>query len=122
MPPELPQLIGPPGFEAEMTARCLAVQVPLEQGGLRLTRMSLDERGAWDMTFDNGISLRLGRENVDERFERFLTAAASIVTGRAAARMVVAAVDETVVRDFVGQFKMGDVDRTEDNLRFVRVG
>jgi cell division protein FtsQ len=84
VPAELPQLVGPSGFEAEMTARCLAAQARLEQGGLRLTRMSLDERGAWDLTFDNGISLRLGREDVDERFERFLAAAVRIVTARAA--------------------------------------
>jgi cell division protein FtsQ len=84
IPAELPQLMGPPGFEAEMTARCLAAQQRLEQGGLRLTRMSLDERGAWDLTFDNGIALRLGREDVDERFERFLVAAVRIVMARAA--------------------------------------
>ncbi len=84
IPPELPQLSGPPGFEAEMTARCLAAQARLEKGGLRLARMSLDERGAWDLTFDNGISVRLGREDVDERFERFLAAAVRIVLTRAA--------------------------------------
>jgi cell division protein FtsQ len=84
IPAELPQLAGPPGFEAEMTSRCLAAQKRLEEGGLRLARMSLDERGAWDLTFDNGIALRLGREDVDERFERFLVAAVRIVMARAA--------------------------------------
>jgi cell division protein FtsQ len=84
IPAELPQLTGPSGFEAEMTARCLAAQKRLEEGGLRLARMSLDERGAWDLTFDNGIALRLGREDVDERFERFLAAAVRIVMARAA--------------------------------------
>lgn len=83
IPPELPQLVGPQGFEAEMTARCLAAQARLQKGGLRLTRMSLDERGAWDLAFDNGISVRLGREDVDERFERFLAAAIGIVLTRA---------------------------------------
>ena len=33
IPSELPQLVGPPGFEAEMTARCLAAQARLEQAG-----------------------------------------------------------------------------------------
>ena len=84
IPAELPQLTGPAGFEAEMTARLLAAQTRLEQGGLRLTRMSLDERGAWDLAFDSGISLRLGRDDVDERFERFLAAAIPIVIARAA--------------------------------------
>jgi cell division protein FtsQ len=84
IPPELPQLVGPDGFEAEMTIRCLAAEKRLEEGGLRLARMSLDERGAWDLVFDNGITLRLGREDVDERFERFLVAAVHIVVPRAA--------------------------------------
>jgi len=84
VPAELPELVGPPGFEAEMTSRCLAAQARLEQGGLRLTRMTLDERGAWDLLFDNGISVRLGRQNVDERFDRFLAAAVRIVVARAA--------------------------------------
>jgi cell division protein FtsQ len=84
VPAELPELRGPAGFEAEMTARCLAAAARLEQGGLRLARMSLDERGAWDLVFDNGITLRLGREDVDERFERFLAAAVPVVMQRAA--------------------------------------
>ncbi len=46
--------------------------------------MTLDERGAWELTLDNGISLRLGRQDVDTRFDRFITAAARIVVARAA--------------------------------------
>ncbi len=84
IPAELPELVGPPGFEAEMTARCLAAQARLEKTGMRLARLTLDERGAWELTLDNGISLRLGRQDVDSRFDRFVTAAARIVAARAA--------------------------------------
>jgi len=84
IPSELPELVGPSGYAAQMTARCLAAQVRLEQGGMRLARLTLDERGAWDLTLDNGITLRLGRQSVDERFDRFIAAAARIVTARAA--------------------------------------
>ena len=83
IPAELPELVGPAGFEAEMTARCLAAQARLTQGGLRLARLTLDERGAWELMLDNGITLRLGRQSVDERFDRFLLAAARIVAARA---------------------------------------
>ena len=83
VPPELPQLDGPPGFEAEMTARCLATQARLEQNGMRLVRLTLDERGAWDLTLDNGIALRFGREDFEQRFDRFLSAAVRIVAARA---------------------------------------
>jgi cell division protein FtsQ len=83
VPPELPELVGPPGFEADMTARCLTVQARLEQNGMRLVRLTLDERGAWDLTLDNGITLRFGREDFEQRFDRFLSAAVRIVAARA---------------------------------------
>jgi cell division protein FtsQ len=83
IPAELPQLIGPAGYEAEMTRRYLEVQPKLAEGGLRIARLTLDERGAWEFALDNGVSLRLGREHVDERFARFLAAAARVVTARA---------------------------------------
>jgi cell division protein FtsQ len=84
IPPELPELVGPQGFEAAMTVRCLAVKARLEQAGLTLRRLTLDERGAWELALDNGITLRLGREDFDPRFERFITVAARLVATRAA--------------------------------------
>ncbi|MET0279581.1 MAG: cell division protein FtsQ/DivIB [Steroidobacteraceae bacterium] len=83
IPVELPQLVGPAGYEAQMTSRYLDVQQRLVEGGLRVTRLTLDERGAWEFSLDNGVQLRLGREHVDERFDRFLAAAAQVVTARA---------------------------------------
>jgi cell division protein FtsQ len=84
IPAELPELVGPTGYEAEMTQRLLAAQSRLELTGMRLKQLSLDERGAWSLLLDNGIALRLGRDQVDARFERFLAAAARIVAPRAA--------------------------------------
>lgn len=83
LPPELPQLTGPEGQQAQMTGRYLAASPRLIEAGMRLTRMVLDERGAWELVLDNGVTLRLGREHVDERFERFMQAAARIVAARA---------------------------------------
>jgi cell division protein FtsQ len=84
IPQELPELVGPPGTQAIMTERYLAAQSRLVQTGLRLTQLRLDARGAWELSLDNGVVLRLGRAQVDERFERFVTAAARIVASRAA--------------------------------------
>ena len=51
---------------------------------MRLSRLRLDERGAWELSLDNGVPLRLGRcAAVDERFDRFIAAAARIVATRA---------------------------------------
>jgi cell division protein FtsQ len=83
IPPELPELVGPPGSESLMTTRYLAVQGRLEEAGMRLSQLRLDERGAWEFVLDNGVRLRLGRLQVDERFDRFMAVAARIVASRA---------------------------------------
>lgn len=84
IPPELPELVGPAGTEGVMTARYLASKGRLEEAGLRLSQLRLDARGAWELALDNGVSLRLGRSRIDERFERFVDVAARIVGPRAA--------------------------------------
>ncbi len=73
IPPELPRLSGPRGSEAEVARRYLAAQGQLIEAGMRLTAVRLDARGAWDFDLDNGITVRLGRRQVDERFQRFVT-------------------------------------------------
>lgn len=82
VPPELPELIGPPGTQAEVTARYLAAQGRLVEAGMRLSGARLDPRGAWEFRLDNGVKLRLGRRQVDERFDRFMAAAARLVAVR----------------------------------------
>jgi cell division protein FtsQ len=53
------------------------------EAGMRLSQMQLDERGAWELLLDNGVRLRLGRQRLEERFERFMLAASRIVAARA---------------------------------------
>ena len=83
MPAELPELIGPPGTQATVTQRYLAVQGRMTEAGLRIARVRLDPRGAWEFSLDNGVVVRLGRRQVDERFERFLAAATRLLGTRA---------------------------------------
>ena len=44
--------------------------------------MRLDARGAWEFDLANGVTVRLGRRQVDERFERFVATALKLVTQR----------------------------------------
>jgi cell division protein FtsQ len=83
LPAELPEFTGPAGNEAQMTARYLAAQPRLGRAGLRLSRLRVDDRGAWEIELDNGVQVRFGREQFDERFERFIAAAAHTVNTRA---------------------------------------
>jgi len=83
IPLELPQLSGPEGSEAVVAQRYLAVHGRLLDAGMRLTALRLDARGAWEFDLDNGVTVRLGRKRVDERFETFLATASKIVAQRA---------------------------------------
>ncbi len=82
IPSELAQLSGPDGTENIVAQRYLTSHRRLAETGLRLTALRLDPRGAWEMDLANGVSVRLGRRQVDERFERFVTTAGKLVAQR----------------------------------------
>jgi len=84
IPPELPRLSGPKGSEGMVAQRYLAIQGRLVEGGVRIAALRLDARGAWEIDLDNGVRVRLGRRQVDERFERFVAAALRLVVQRSA--------------------------------------
>ena len=54
------------------------------EGGMRLVALQVDARGAWDFTLDNGVNVRLGRGQVDERYQRFVDVVLRMVSERAA--------------------------------------
>lgn len=82
IPPELPQLSGPQGSEREVAERYLAIRGRLLEAGLRVAALRLDERGAWEIDLDNGVTVRLGRRDVDARFERFMATGLPLVGQR----------------------------------------
>src|SRR5471032_1139366 len=83
IPPELARLSGPPGTQGVVAARFLAAQGRLVEAGLHLTALRLDERGAWELDLADGITVRLGSRQVDERFERFMITAVKLIAQRA---------------------------------------
>ncbi len=84
IPAELPRLSGPSNRSAEIARRYLAVREQLVPFGLDLRRVHLDARGAWEMTLQNGVGIRLGRREIEQRTELFLDVVAKIITNRAA--------------------------------------
>ena len=84
VPAELPRLSGPEDRSAEVAHRYLAVRERLIPLGLDLRRVHLDPRGAWEITLANGVEIRLGRRNVDDRTNLFLEIVADIITSRSA--------------------------------------
>ncbi len=84
IPAELPRLSGPSNRSAEIAKRYLAVREQLIPFGLDLRRVHMDARGAWEMTLQNGVLIRLGRREVEQRTDLFLDVVAGIITNRAA--------------------------------------
>src|SRR5512135_195973 len=84
VPPELPLLQGPEGTEGEVAQVYLDAQGRLLEAGLRLTGVRLDERGAWELQIGDNVVVRLGRQSVNERLERFIRLASPLVAKRLA--------------------------------------
>ena len=82
VPPELPQLIGPQGTEEQVAKLYLESYPRLLTVGMRLAKVELDARGAWELTLSNGVQVRLGRQEVPQRLERFLRVASPLVATR----------------------------------------
>jgi len=82
VPVELPRLSGPEGTESQVAQRYLAAQGRMLEAGLRIAALRLDERGAWEMDLDSGVTVRLGRRDVDERIDRFIRTASQVIAHR----------------------------------------
>ena len=83
VPAELPRLSGPDERAGDVARHYLAVRERLIPVGLDLRSVELDARGAWRMTLANGIEVRLGRRDVDQRTDLFIDVVADVITGRA---------------------------------------
>jgi cell division protein FtsQ len=84
VPAELPRLSGPEGRSSEVAKKYLSVRERWIPIGLDLRRVHMDARGAWEMTLQNGVEVRLGRREVEDRTELFLDVVANIVSSREA--------------------------------------
>ncbi len=82
VPAELPRLSGPEGTEAQVAQRYLGAQGRMLEAGMRIAALRLDARGAWEMDLDSGVTVRLGRRDVDERIDRFIRTTAQVIAHR----------------------------------------
>ena len=82
VPAELPRLSGPEGTQSQVAQRYLSVQGRMLDAGMRVAALRLDARGAWEMDLDSGVTVRLGRRDVDERIDRFIHTASQVIAHR----------------------------------------
>ena len=73
VPDELIQFFGPEDRENEVYNRYKLYNDELATRGILIEEIELDLRGSWVITIRPSIKIKLGEDNVEERFERFLT-------------------------------------------------
>ncbi|WP_404368492.1 cell division protein FtsQ/DivIB [Marinobacter sp.] len=78
----LPRLSGPDERLGEVVAVARSMAEALTRHGSGFAGLSLEPRGAWTLVLGNGIQVALGRDQIEERFERFLV----VYEGQLAAR------------------------------------
>ena len=69
---ELPDFYGTDGTAAEVTGRFREFSAPLRNRRLAIDTLSRSARGAWDVKLDDGMTIALGREQVGERWLRWI--------------------------------------------------
>lgn len=83
VPPELAQLNGPEGSEHQVAELFMRLQPRMVEMGLSISGLKLDPRGAWELELSNGVTVRFGRRQLQERLERFMKVGAQMIAGRA---------------------------------------
>jgi len=84
VPAELPILHGPADRSAEVARTYLELRDRLVPMGLDLRQVNMDARGAWMFLLQNGVKVRLGRRDVEDRLDLFLDVVANFVSSREA--------------------------------------
>jgi cell division protein FtsQ len=70
----LPVFIAPDGTSAEVTQRYEAFKQQLARLDKHAVQVQLSQRRAWTLKLDDGDVLELGREQTEERLQRFVAA------------------------------------------------
>lgn len=68
----LAELSGPPETEREVMQQYQQLSRALGRSGRGIASLSLDARGAWEFTTTDGIGVKLGKDDIMDRFQRFL--------------------------------------------------
>ncbi len=78
----IPKLFSPEDSSDIVLQQFELISQVLSLTSLRIKTLKLDPRGAWVLIFKNGIYLKLGRENILERLQRFIAVYKTDLLGR----------------------------------------
>jgi cell division protein FtsQ len=84
MVPDLPltRLYGPEDSSDVVLEQFGLISQVLASTSLRVSTLTLEPRGAWNIIFTNGVAVKLGREDILERLQRFIAVYKSDLSGR----------------------------------------
>lgn len=102
-----PRLAGPDGRERNLIQTYRQASAIVEGLGLKITRLVQDKRRAWRMTFDNGIEIKLGRQQFTQRLMRFVAIYPQLLANRIAD---IATVDLRYINGFAVRWKTAPMD------------
>lgn len=78
----LPRLYGPSDSSDVVLEQFGLVSQVLASSSLRIDTLTLEARGAWSIVFTNGVRVKLGREEILDRLQRFIAVYRSDLSGR----------------------------------------
>lgn len=103
----LPRLAGPDERVRDVIRMARTISDKLVAHGLGFAGLALERRGAWTLSLSNGIEVVLGRDQVEKRFERFITVYESRLISRSDE---VSRVDARYTNGVAVQWKSVDAD------------
>ena len=78
----LTRLRGPIDTEEAVLDQFSLMSQLLSTSSLRVAELSLEDRGAWNIQFANGIGVKLGRDQILDRLQRFVAVYKTDLSGR----------------------------------------
>jgi len=79
---ELPHIVGPEGSDRIVLEQFRLVSQVLSLVDLQIKTLELENRGAWNIYFKNGLRVKLGRDEILERLQRFIAVYKTDLSGR----------------------------------------
>lgn len=79
---DLPKLVGPVGSSVQVLEQFRLVSQVLALSDLHIETLELENRGSWNIRFSNELVVKLGRDEILERLQRFIAVYKSDLSGR----------------------------------------
>ena len=110
---ELPDFYGPDGSAADIAARYREFSAQLATLRLTIDTLSRSARGAWEVKLEDGMTIALGREQVGERWARWMQVSERY-RDRIAQGGQLAAIDMRYANGFAARIVGGAKDAAKD--------